>query len=250
MSIAQNISGMNYFCCGNTLDNFFGCPQSERAASQEYPEKTEQQDWNDPFHASYQPYQNDETRFADESQSMTRSLNNDSRSIGSRGSRGSIKSRRSTDSKVSNLEGKTLKDIEREDQARVRAMQLSESLMQSDSKPGLRKSKQLVNRETNQKLLAIKNSIELQKKQQIVKQTETSREKKGLTPEDVRDPETVPGMRCKMDIDREEESKKKALDMISNGHYPYDKKAGIAIYMANESRNNTRRTGRHISEIV
>ena len=50
------------------------------------------------------------------------------------------------------------------------------------------------------------------------KMAETTRKKK-LTPEDVRDPETVAGMKYQIDYDREKEAQEKALQLIraSNG---------------------------------
>lgn len=46
---------------------------------------------------------------------------------------------------------------------------------------------------------------------------ESSRPKRPLTAEDVRDPETVAGMKCPMDIEREERAKRKALYLMRYG---------------------------------
>jgi hypothetical protein len=45
----------------------------------------------------------------------------------------------------------------------------------------------------------------------------SSRPRKPKTAEDVRDPETVAGMKCQMDIDREDAAKKKALRYLNEG---------------------------------
>lgn len=45
----------------------------------------------------------------------------------------------------------------------------------------------------------------------------STRAPKPLTPEDVRDPETVAGMKCQLDIDREDEARKKALRLLNEG---------------------------------
>jgi len=53
----------------------------------------------------------------------------------------------------------------------------------------------------------------------------TTRKKKGLTPDDVRDPETVAGMKCKLEQDMEKEAEKKALKLA--GTHSYASRAGI-----------------------
>ena len=82
-----------------------------------------------------------------------------------------------------------------------------------------------------------------------IEKTETTRPKKELTPEDVRDPETVPGMVSKAGIAMEEDAKKKARIMISDGKYPYHEKAGHAIWSFHDV-NRIRKTDGKINPIV
>mmetsp|Transcript_3058 Transcript_3058/g.3542 ORF Transcript_3058/g.3542 Transcript_3058/m.3542 type:complete len:290 (+) Transcript_3058:156-1025(+) len=259
-SISQSISGMNYFRChGKNSIHHDGSPQQYptarlKTASHEYPEKQQGQEqhdcWNYPLVITTSSSKLVED--APNSPSMwTRSTCSDSISMLD------DNRRRIIGPKVSfRLEGKTLKDREREDQARARAMKLSESLMVAAKKPGYRKTthKFIVDTKTDQKLQAIRAAIELKQKQRSVEKTETTRHKKQLlvTPKKVKDPETVQGMKCSMDIEREEKSKKKALDMISHGFYPYAKNAGTpAIYSSHGTKRKTRRTGHYmVNEIV
>jgi hypothetical protein len=262
---SQQTPNTNYFCCGNPWDDIFGStdnqvdsPQTQQAQAP----KPQTQDWNDPFNTTYAPYnERDETRMSDES--VDRSVTGDARSMGSRSADTmSTATRRKTYvPKTSNLEGKSLADIEREDHARSRALRMQEgwaasgdfaeeegaSVLTSGYMARKHKLKQTFDQpevatKTAAVNAAVKELKELRKHQASMKKTETTREKKELTPEDVRDPETVPGMKCRSDVEMEEEAKIKAFQMISNGQYQYDQRAGMAMWSTTTKSNVTRKT--------
>ena len=258
----QQTSGANYFCCGNPWDDIFGSTENEVQPQQKA--QPQAQDWNNPFNNTYQTYnQADEVRSYD-SQPADRG-DGDVRSVGSRKSTGSQYSRNS------NLTGKSLADIEREDQARARAMYMQEqymadgsiarsegaSVLTDDRLAVKHMSKQTYrDPEVSAKTSAVNRAVQALQQMKLVEKkvskTETTRPKKEMTPEDVRDPETVTGMKCKVDITLEEEAKKKGLQMISNGEYPYDEHKGTAIWSTNSGGVNkvTRRAKGNVSEIV
>lgn len=246
----QKTTGMNYFCCGNPWDDIFGSSNQTSAESQK-PQQV--QDWNNPFSQPYQP--NDEARHFD---NANRTDGGDTRSVGSGGYA----------YRKSNLDGKSLKDIEREDHARIRAMRLQESMIENGaigraegasvlSSEALaykhERKRTFDDPEVAAKTAAVNRAVQeikiLKGHQQSVAKTETTRPKKELTPEDVRDPETIPGMKCKVDIDKEEEAKKKAFEMITTGNYQYDSKGGIAVWSKDDTKV-VRRDKCKVQEIV
>lgn len=196
-------------------------------------------------------------------ESVDRSVTGDARSLGSRRSNDTMSTATRREvyvPKTNNLHGKSLKDIEREDYARSRAQRLQEgwatsgdfaeaegaSVLTSDHMVRKHELKQtFASPEVTAKTAAVNAAVmeikELRKHQVSMKKTETTREKKELTPEDVRDPETVPGMKCKVDIEMEEEAKTKAFQMISNGQYQYDQRAGQAIWSTTTKSRVTRK---------
>lgn len=210
----------NYFCCGvptNPWEDVFGNGATQPIA-QEQPKTV---DWDNPFDlAAPQPvsYTQEDARSMG-SGSYDRSVA-DVRSIGSH-------------SRDSSFGNKSLKEMQRENNA---AMFLE--------KGGLTRSpyeKTFVNKEamsTKRKLF------------HLIKRTETTRAKKELTAEDVRDPDTIPGMKLQSDIDKEEKAKNSATLMISSGRFPHDKKAGTAFYTLEQRQKQVRRTDGKINAIV
>lgn len=195
----QQTSGFNFLCCGNPWDDIFGhSNENEQAA---YSQKVQGQDWNNPFNQSYQPYQqNDESRSLDQ-QSVDRA-DGDVRSIGS----GNLYELNHT----------------RSGQASVLSSNILKNKWERKGKfddPEVSAKTSAVNRAV-QAIQVMKNH------ENSVAKTETTRGKKELTPEDIRDPETVPGMKCQVDLQREDEAKKKAFEMITTGNYPYNAQGG------------------------
>lgn len=73
-----------------------------------------------------------------------------------------------------------------------------------------------------------KDSLSIKRKLQLlVMRTESTRPKKELTPEDVRDPETVPGMKLMVDVEKEKKAQERATTMISTGEFEHHDKAGF-----------------------
>ena len=240
-----------YLCCGvpaNPWNDIFGNENGATIPNSQ--EQGKSQDWDNPFGVA-------PPQFAQ----AQRGPSADSRSVGSYGTRsaGTYGDARSVDSSAgqnSMLSNKSLKDIEREQAARRRALALSENLINTGQigqvtmgdRPTTKMGRTTMTAEMTQKLagsslikqgptpmdekiLASKAAlIEAKRAQDQVRRTETTLPKKELTPEDVRDPETVPGMRERAEVDKEVAAKRKAVVMISNGKYRYHEKAGIALY--------------------
>lgn len=261
----------NYFCCGtNPWDDVFGSANTDTGIPKEV------QSWNDPFTpaAQPQPYNTDEGRYDSDVRSVGNSVGTRSigtvesqyhhsvgaRSAGTSGSQYNSVDSRSSDRK-SRLEGKTLRDIEREEAAQKKALQLQENLGLASAPSTeevlkkLREGKKKPPPTTPlEKIEASRLAKEkLHQKRQNIKMNamaESSRPKKELTPEDVRDPETIPGMKCQVDITKENEAKQQALSMISDDYYKHDKKAGIAVYSVYDLSKRSPTNGKKIGAIV
>jgi len=265
-----------YFCCGvpaNPWDDIFGDAATQPVAQ----DQAKAQDWDNPFGLA--PPQPVQTRPEDARSVSTSATDNRSagtygeevRSVGSATYR-SVDSRGSRDS---NFENKTLKDIEREEAAKKRAMKLSESLIAGDLQKGYtyqRKNavlggavltpqqatkalegKKLAELSPDERVLVARIAMNQAKEtQNQIKKTETTRKPKDATAEDCRDPETIPGMKCKADITTEDGAKRQAALMISYGKYEYDEKAGVAIYSTADHPLARARTadGKRINPIV
>lgn len=84
----------------------------------------------------------------------------------------------------------------------------------------------------------------------LVKNTESTRARKQVTPDDVRDPETVAGMKCQVEIELEEAAKKQAVAMLNDEQYRFNHKAGIAAFSAREIAFNHRKTTTTLGPMV
>lgn len=251
----------SYFCCGvptNPFDDIF-CGGATQPVAQDQVKP----DWDNPFGVA-PPQQSPpmDARSVDTSGTGARSSgqNGDVRSVGS-----SV----SYSSKASNLAHKSMKEISREEKARKRALFLAETLMETGKLEGENTQKKTsiglsgnamtamqaesileMNRSGDKgqgmddRALAAKAAriLALKVKSQIDK-TETSREEKSKTPEDVRDPETVPGMVSRAGIAMEEDAKMRARSMISDGKYPHHEKAGIAVWSIHDTRRSRKTDG-------
>lgn len=111
-------------------------------------------------------------------------------------------------------------------------------------KKGLIRSPIDGNRFIKKESLSIKRKLQL-----LVMRTETTRPKKELTPEDVRDPETVPGMKLMVDIEKEKKAQERATTMISTGEFQHNEKAGVALYTISD-RGQMNRTDGRVNPIV
>lgn len=84
----------------------------------------------------------------------------------------------------------------------------------------------------------------------LVKNTESTRTRKQVTPADVRDPETVAGMKCQVEIELEEAAKKQAVAMLNDEQYRFNQKAGIAAFSAREIAFNHRKSTTTLGPMV
>eukprot|EP01083_Nonionella_stella_P236926 831646_1 len=163
----------------------------------------------------------------------------------------------------SSMVGKSLRDIEREEKARKRALKMSEGLMVlNKSNDGPSRGAMILTQgstfdsspatfKSEEKALAKKVDRILSQKTQVeVARTETSRKNRERTAEDVRDPETVRGMKAPIDIYNEKMAKKQSALMISSGKFPYNENAGIAIWTEQEARRNKKTKHHVIYELV
>lgn len=263
------MSSYNYMCCGvpsNPFDDIFG------GATQPVEENNQKASaWDNPFGVlppGQQQEQGQPSQAAVDSRSVTSwsqdgySYASDARSMGASTMTGSYAS--------SNLENKSLKDIEREERARSRATLLSETysdtgdlkkntsvpralglgggVMTSDQASYILQKKGIVKNSDG----TLMNKRTMKSKRRLfhlIRRTESSRPKKEKTPEDVRDPETVPGMKLNIDIEKEEKAREKATQMISNGAYPHHPKASLAFYI-NPHENEKPKVDKGPSPIV
>jgi hypothetical protein len=256
------MTSTNYLWCGvpeNPWEDMFCGTGSTQ------PVETEQKpDWDNPFGLA-PPQQ---------------STHADNRSVDSSGTGGRSTGRygeaRSVGSIGSTATNKTFQDLSREEKARKRALILSETLMvqgelnahDTERKKSvglggntmssvhaemiLEKNKNGTEAMKNvgDKVLANQAAAAFTRKIiKEIKKTETTRPKKELTAEDIRDPETVPGMVSRAGIAMEEDAKKKARLMISNGKYPHHEKAGNAIWSYHDV-NRIRKTDGKLNPIV
>jgi len=269
----------NYLCCGvtNPWDDIFS-----ETATQQVPQEQNKTDWNNPFAAA--PQVNPESRSEQFDSRSVGGYSTDTRSVGTynSGHAGTVTSAGSgtagtvtsvgtaTYRKVAppkktstNLVGKSLRDIEREEKARNRALKLSEGLMVTNkTNDGPSRGAMMLTQgsafnsspsshKSEEKALAKKVDRILSQKTQVeVARTETTRKKADKTAEDVRDPETVRGMKAPIDIYNEKMANKQSALMISSGKFPYNENAGIAIWTAMEARKNKKTKNHLINELV
>jgi len=100
------------------------------------------------------------------------------------------------------------------------------------------------------KKAAIARSKTLRHQIMLAKKTETTRRKKDVSPEDVRDPETVPGMKCHVDVETEEAAQTRALTMLVEEEYKFNPKAGLAAFTMREIQLKTRTRNTLLGPIV
>jgi len=112
----------------------------------------------------------------------------------------------------------------------------------------------MLNRELSARALAARDaahrSKSLRQQALLVKHTESTRAKKGVTSSDVRDPETVAGMKCQVDVELEEAAKKQACAMLNDHQYKFNCKAGLAAFSVREIAFNHRKTFTTLGPIV
>jgi hypothetical protein len=267
------MSGTSYFCCHpaeNPWDNIFGCGGTHSISSETIPVSQDQfksQDWNNPFGTDRS------TVASSQSQSQSQVYKPDSRSIGSYDystSRLSDYDDRldvnSTKKKVTfkephfenispSFSSRKHMDLHsfldqgfdaksKECRQGLGPIVITEKMEKKLNKRGLVVSPVEGKRFVKKDSLSIKRKLQL-----LVMRTETSRPKKELTPEDVRDPETVPGMKLLVDIEKENQAKERAATMISSGEYLHNEKAGVAIYSLSD-RGQVNRTDAKVNPIV
>jgi len=112
----------------------------------------------------------------------------------------------------------------------------------------------MMNRELSARALAARDaahrSKSLRQQALLVKHTESTRVRKGVTSSDVRDPETVAGMKCQVDVELEEAAKKQACAMLNDNQYRFNYKAGLAAFSVREIAFNHRKTFTMLGPLV
>lgn len=271
------MSRSSYFCCSvteNPWNDIFGCGGTHQIPSDSVTELHGQyklQDWNNPFRTDRSFCIAPTTAIASEQENR-----NDVRSVGSDDYETAATTRgiSSNDerSEVNTVKKKrvTFKEPHVENMSPTiggKKTMGSHSFLydsfdyESDhSDQGIRlmttekvdkilKKKGLVRSPIDGRLIK-KDSLSIKRKLQLlVMRTETTRAKKELTPEDVRDPETVSGMKLLADIEKEKKAKERAATMISTGEFVHSEKAGVALYTLSD-RERVRRTDGKINPIV
>lgn len=102
--------------------------------------------------------------------------------------------------------------------ASVRALQLLSETSGADVQSTLRPTPTLMDQYRSENRIPQRETVpRFVNCEQQENWAESSRPKRALTAEDVRDPETVAGMKGQMDIEREERAKKKALFLMRFG---------------------------------
>jgi len=84
----------------------------------------------------------------------------------------------------------------------------------------------------------------------LAKKTETTRPKREVTPSDVRDPETVAGMKSPVDITLEEAAEKQASAMLNDDQYRFSYKAGYAAFSVRDISLQYRKASNTLRPIV
>jgi len=84
----------------------------------------------------------------------------------------------------------------------------------------------------------------------LAKKTETTRPKRDVTPSDVRDPETVAGMKSQVDVTLEEAATKLASAMLNDDQYRFSYKAGYAALSVRDIALESRKACNTLRPIV
>lgn len=113
----------------------------------------------------------------------------------------------------------------------------------------------MLNQKLNERALASREAAHrskaLREQALLVKHTESTRKGlKDVSAADVRDPETVTGMKCQVDVELEEVARKQAISMLNDDQYKFNKKAGIAAFSAREIAFNHRKSTTTLGPLV
>lgn len=146
-------------------------------------------------------------------------------------------------------------DIPHDDSGTSRGTMTTEKMTKRQKENQRSKDRHIMlNRELSARALAARDaanrSKSLRQQALLVKHTESTRAKKGVTSSDVRDPETVAGMKCQVDVELEEAAKKQACAMLNDHQYKFNCKAGLAAFSVREIAFNHRKTFTTLGPIV
>lgn len=112
----------------------------------------------------------------------------------------------------------------------------------------------MINRQLSARALvareAAHRSRTLRQQALLVKNTESTRPKKTVTSSDVRDPETVAGMKCQVEVELEVAARKQACAMLNDDQYRFNYKAGLAAFSVREVAFNHRKTFTMLGPLV
>mmetsp|Transcript_8058 Transcript_8058/g.15178 ORF Transcript_8058/g.15178 Transcript_8058/m.15178 type:complete len:272 (+) Transcript_8058:154-969(+) len=271
------MSGVSYFCCQgpeNPWDNIFGCGGTQSVTSATYSVSNSQfkvaQDWNNPFSSS------SISSHGSAGRPEARSISSYDQYVTTSSRNGDNEDRVDVQSAKKKV---TFKEPHFENMSpsfsRKKGTVIntyfdqmcdSDSSDNNDSNDGddnhkkimmtgkmdkKLKKRGLVRSPIDGNKFVKKDSLSIKRKLQLlVMRTETTRPKKELTPEDVRDPETVPGMKLLVDIEKEKKAQERATTMISTDEFLHDEKAGAALYTLSSDRGQVRRINGKVNPIV
>lgn len=245
----------SYLCCGaaNPWEDMFGSAEAELPTGPTGQKNMKQvQDWNNPFSPNYQGPQDppgvvtptasytydayEENRV--EPSSPTRSITSQNRSAVPNSPQGLVvgqhppeeasvihsvgsdtitsgRSRKTTSTMPTFVDEEDLSAIDKKRKivAKHKALKMQERLMNGDGVEIRKKPKSKEENERMKQAKLVRENIE-----QLAK-TQTSRKKAQLTEDDVRDPESIAGMKSRDEIDKEKTAQRRSQQMLDYNQF-------------------------------
>lgn len=149
-----------------------------------------------------------------EDASVIHSVGSGSETIASRTSR-TVSSKKTTSTMRSFVDDEDLSalDKKRKIVAKHKAMKMQERLLNGD---GVEFKKKPKSKEENER---VKQAKQVRESYELLAKTETTRKKRELTEDDVRDPESISGMKSRDDIDREKTAQRRSQQMLDYNQF-------------------------------
>jgi hypothetical protein len=217
-----------------------------------------QQDWSNPFDffSSPAPTEAPPATTTTHTSNSNSPMEDDARSITSNGTRGSVNTRSSVGGYSANTDYRERINKSRDDYAQQRALEMSHQMDADGSMPPSSQTTlatPMTPKQSQQKLQGgsissaptskkVNRTASVREKlasfrltKKLTSKTETTRPKKPLTDEDVRDPETVPGMKSKSDITMEETAQERALMMVDETAEDKNKVGEVQVKAVNSN---------------
>lgn len=149
-----------------------------------------------------------------EDASVIHSVGSGSETVASRTSR-TVSSKKTTSTMRSFVDDEDLSalDKKRKIVAQHKAMKMQERLLNGD---GVELKKKPKSKEENER---VKQAKQVRESYALLAKTETTRKKRELTDDDVRDPESISGMKSSDDIDREKTAQRRSQQMLDYNQF-------------------------------